>query len=412
MGKTQLKVFKSFKQGTLGLGAILMMLSGLGVIGSAAYADGSATSTTGSATGSTTNVPTSASNILQKSNTGTTTVTGTLPVFNGTFANITVYKEGSYGTLSDPVPAIISQTVVATDTVTSPSFSFVIPTDPGGNYKIVAVADNETSSTYMTNPITTPLSEENSTNDTVTPSSDIAYGSSALHVTALPWTTFPASDHLAGVAQPAAGPPCQDMRIGTSYQESRLGELHVAAVAGMEGTYTYVDQADSKLSLGASYTDGGFSYGGTITVENKIGSTASVPRGDGFIKYIDGHIYYGKFEENRPGCGSPYTTHATTAQGDVYQGANTPRPNPWKYCYDAPSHAAYVSKDGGTFDSDRSTATYYAVVAKAFGFSFGGNTGYTNGINISYKNNSNTVTSVCGKGSNVNDSPTLYNDLQ
>lgn len=180
----------------------------------------------------------------------------------------------------------------------------------------------------------------------------------------------------------------------TTESYTRLGELHVANGTGATGTFEYTTKADSVFTVGMS-TDGGstWSANGTATVSNSIGTSGSVARGQGYVRYIQGHLYYGHYHQT--GCAPKLMVRATRAVGDATDGTNTPPTNPYGSCHADPYGLGTEGPHGG-WSADTSKAKSYDGVASLWGFSFGGHTGYTSDIKISLYNSSGTAYYFCG----------------
>jgi hypothetical protein len=314
-----------------------------------------------------------------------TVMTGSLPVNTIGPVRVSIQLEEDATTLANPVPKVINLDDVGSQVVTSGSFSIPVPKVAYGNYIITATEDNERSVTFATDSSTAP-------SDLVT-----------IKTAPFAETT---GIRMADVPQQNQ---CQLILQSQQYVKTRIGELHVADDPDMVGSFEYSNQADSIFSQGYSVDDQDFSARGTKTISNSIAQDTYLNRTDGYVKYVDDNMWNGKYKLE--GTCTPYWTVETlTSVGDVFDGVNTPRSNPWGTCHNAPSNAFILTRHGG-FDSDKSTAVSYDGVAKAFGFEIGGHTGYTSTIKISYRNNGNTPTYLCGRTHNLDDAPTLFNGL-
>lgn len=108
-------------------------------------------------------------------------------------------------------------------------------------------------------------------------------------------------------------------------------------------------------------------------------------------------VSYGKFENNgSASCpGLQYKVQAIGSAGDVYRGYNTPGSLPYSSCHADP-YGADVVPYSGNWAQDTAKAVDCNTVASAFGFNFGGHTGYTSGIKIRMHNGGSSNTYVCG----------------
>lgn len=191
---------------------------------------------------------------------------------------------------------------------------------------------------------------------------------------------------------------CTWMRVNRSEQSTRVGEVHVANVSGMSGTFTWYTQDDSSFTVGMSTDGTNWGVDGTFTLSASIGSNAELTDSAGQLDYVDDDMYYGKFENNgAASCpGVRYKTHVIGSVGDVFRGTNTPGNLPYSSCHNDPYGLAVVAYKG-SWAQDQSTAVSYGVVASAFNFSFGGHTGYTSGIRVHlHNNNASANTYACG----------------
>jgi len=212
------------------------------------------------------------------------------------------------------------------------------------------------------------------------------------------------------VVVPQDNTHCSWSRIGTAEPANRIGELHVADVAGSSGKFLYHTQADSHFTVGMSYNGGvNWSSSGSVTVSNSIGTTAHYTRGRNSSTYANDHMYWGKYVNNGAATcpGRQLKARALHSAGDLFVGRNTPATAPWATCHRDPHGYGIVEVNGG-FNADRATAHNYDFVGNAFGFSAGGHTGYTNGIHISLSNKGSVRTYACGDRSMPNPS-IVYN---
>lgn len=103
-----------------------------------------------------------------------------------------------------------------------------------------------------------------------------------------------------------------------------------------------------------------------------------------------------------------------SAVADSTEGSNSPQRNPYGGCApgDSPYGWAAIDPHQGFFDSDRATAWGYSADATLWGFTFGGQPGFTSSIHHHYDYSPpNPVgdSYVCGGGSGMMpDSRILY----
>ena len=204
---------------------------------------------------------------------------------------------------------------------------------------------------------------------------------------------------------------CKWQSYGSEYEDAtRIGEIHVANLTGATDKYEFVNQADSTISVGFSGAPGsGFSAGGSITLTNSMGTNGGFTAGPGTIKYVDGHIYYQRYQNNGAADCPPdlYKAQAENVVGDAYEGTNSPKPNPWGNCSNDPHGLAKMQSHGGFFDTDLGKAEGYSGIATVWGFGFSGSTGFTTDIKHNYSDNGTVDMYVCGSKA-MPDVPVLY----
>ena len=216
---------------------------------------------------------------------------------------------------------------------------------------------------------------------------------------------------LAGA--PALNAPDVCAILGTTYsnnQLTRIGELHVAPLAGMNGTYSYNTQADSSMSVGYTPNTGSYSVGGTVGVDNSIGAGGSSTHSN-WANYINDRMNYEKIENSCYTLIQPYSSNGNVADNTT---AARPGTNPWGKCESAPFFAE-IQTGGHTWGSLNSTSINESWSFAAFGlFQGSGSTGYTTTNQVSYVNNGSKTTWVCGAGGageGLPGSPVIYNSL-
>jgi hypothetical protein len=189
---------------------------------------------------------------------------------------------------------------------------------------------------------------------------------------------------------------------------SRVGELHVAGQQGVTGYYNTGDTADNTISVGGSASGTDWTYDGTLTLTNSISANGGFSRSDGFLAYVNSHIYYAEYTGNGPDCPYRYITEATSSVGDSFPGSSTPQINPYSRCANDPNGYAEVASDGGHWNDDRSVAWTYQGSATVFGFRFGGSNGFTSHVNEGWDDSGPDATFVCGNADPVQDSSIFY----
>jgi hypothetical protein len=146
-----------------------------------------------------------------------------------------------------------------------------------------------------------------------------------------------------------------------------------------------------------------------VTTTPATRSNGGFGRTDGFIGYVDSHIYYGKFAGVPTGsCPYQYLAEATSSVGDAFPGSSAPLSNPWDRCADDPNGYAEVAADNGHWNSDRSTSWYYQGSATVFGYEFGNPNGFTSYVNEGWDDSGPDSTFVCGNADPVQYSSVLY----
>jgi hypothetical protein len=206
---------------------------------------------------------------------------------------------------------------------------------------------------------------------------------------------------------------CGYFQVSSAEGVTRLGELHVASLVGMAGTYGDTVTADNVVSVGSSINGnpGTFSAGGTITISNSIGSSGGFSRTAVFDQYVDGHLYYGRFQGVGTYCVYNWALMATSSAGDAFPGTRAAPRNPYGTCHADPNGLARIAPIG-YWNQARSQSHTYSGIFSWFGFSFSGSNGFTNNVNEGWLNrNSKTSTFVCGDVNPVQNSRILWNNL-
>jgi hypothetical protein len=240
-------------------------------------------------------------------------------------------------------------------------------------------------------------------------------GTASVSVSAIDRTSYPrvrggSTKSLSTSASPDA---CAYFQVSSTEGVTRLGELHVANLVGMAGMYGDTVTADNVVSVGSSINGnpGTFSAGGTITISNSIGSSGGFSRTTVFNQYVDGHLYYGRFQGVGTFCVYNWALMATSSVGDAFPGTRAAPGNPYGTCHADPNGHATVAPIG-YWNQARSQSHTYTGIFSWFGFSFSGSNGFTNNVNEGWINrNSSTSTFICGDVNPVQDSRILWNNL-
>lgn len=193
--------------------------------------------------------------------------------------------------------------------------------------------------------------------------------------------------------------------------EVRIGELHVANIAGSNADWDYHQNADSTIGVTFSASPGGgFSASGTATITNSIGAGGGFDGGQGFLQYVQGDFYWQEYVSSTyfgiPVCSSTYKARYTTSAGDASPGPNQPPANPWGGCNQDPNGHAIVPVNG-YYEEDHSTAASYSVGTTLFGVGVSTQTGFTSTIYEHYNNNGSVNREVCGSAQMPN-VPIIY----
>jgi hypothetical protein len=208
--------------------------------------------------------------------------------------------------------------------------------------------------------------------------------------------------------------PCTWHRYGNENEKvTRIGEVHVADPRGMSDTYEYGTQADSSITIGFSETSptGPWSTSGSLTVNNSMGASGGWTAGRSTVIYANGHIYYQRYRSNDAQLcfGRIWRNQADHAAGDAFPGTRRPPGIPYQGgCTHDPHGFGTVPAHTGFWNSDTSKAAGYGGIASAWGFSFGGSTGFTKYIKDTYRDHGSVKTYVCGSAS-MPGVPIIYN---
>ena len=348
---------------------------------------------------------------------------GTLPAGSAT---VVVEAELAKNINAAGVPQTLEDVPVATQAITTGSFSVPVPASAtltqaelqghgNVNFNVVVVSGTSMTSQYVPAPLTPAAA----------PGSKAALAVVADNVIQVP--AFPAYRKAsAASAQQSAlnATPgiivsgCTWNAWGSEYQDAtRIGEVHVANVTGVSDRFEFGSQNDLTITVGlsASDPDGDFSASGTITLTNsmKAGGGTTFPAGP--VQYVDDHMIYQEYQGDGDTCPgwpltTPYKIQAVGSEDDVFHGTNTPGVNPWGGCLNDPLHAELPPHS--YWNHDLSKSEYYNGIASWFGFTFGGSDGFTTDVLHYYSSTvSSPTTYICGPkdGLSAPDSPILYN---
>ena len=361
-------------------------------------------------------------------------ITGPVPAFAATTGTVSLLGEPDMsnmvaGSSIDLVP-------LASEAVSGTAFSLSLamtPTvqswvagisGPTGNGLVVV----QSGSTTTVESIELPVSTMEAATNTTTSTSGTTPTPSTVTI-----NTFPASWNSAAVATATASAVrsrlqssgvtkgtinptpqysyggCNAVLLTDGEDSSTIGELHTANVTGMTAKYKYQNTASSSITAGISSSNSGFTGGGSVSVTNSIGTTAATTGTSGTHAYVISDFLYGDFLVSGGYCGNFYVVMPYDAIGDVNQGSNAPS-NPWGSCASDPNLGTAVVGSGNTYGTHSQTAQNYGYIASAFGFSFGGSTGYTTSIAITWTNGSSGTTYICGNNGPANSASILYNN--
>ena len=169
--------------------------------------------------------------------------------------------------------------------------------------------------------------------------------------------------------------------------------------------WTYYSTSDTTLSIGFSTKSdtGPWSFDGTFTTSNSLGSGGGFTATNPTLIYVDGDMWYQRYiwYDLCPG----YTDQVATAVADSVEGSNSPPKNPYGGCApgDSPYGYAEIDPSNGSFDTDRATAWGYSNDATVWGWSFSGQTGFSDSVHhhYEYNNPGGGITAICGGGSGL-----------
>lgn len=222
---------------------------------------------------------------------------------------------------------------------------------------------------------------------------------------------WPASQ--AGTETTTAGPlACAFLERSSTEGVTRLGELHISSVSAMAGHYESNYTADNTMTVGASLNgnSGSFSSDGSITLANSISNGGGFKHDGGLSQYVDGHLYYGRFQGEGTNCVAPWLLEATSSVGDAFEGTRSAPGNPYGTCHSDPNGLATIQSNGGYWGYDTSQAQKYDGAFSWYGFGFSGSNGFTSDVQERWDNNGGTTTYVCGNVDPVQDSRIFWNE--
>lgn len=351
-------------------------------------------------------------------------VAGTLPSSASISSPVEVIVEGVpdlsgaavNGTTTDPILATQQLTSGASFSIAIPDSataeSITSPTEGTINTHTVVVSAQGTTDTYATVPASTvrpgiaTLGTLPAYDPTMVDSYAAAQGISVGSVVSAPNVIVP--------------PACKwTTTVRTNDEATRIGEMHVIGGTGVKVTavYSYEDNADSTFTVGTSSNGEDWSESGTIEVTNGGSTTDTVSYPSNYIKYIDAHFDYVKQQANSASplsCGHEWRAMAANWDGDIIPGSNQPAGNPYGGCRNDPNGYAELTGSNtsqpNTWGHFSSTGVSYDTVASAFGFTFGGHTGFetTNGFEYSNPKGGATVY-LCSTTSPVDNWHVIYN---
>jgi hypothetical protein len=349
---------------------------------------------------------------------GTATIVGSLPTGAAPTTRVTVEMEPTDP--DAPVGTILRFDDLTSELVHGRAFSIGIPSSTALRDQLAGgqAADLEVLAQSATGTTTTFTSITSDSGGTAAASMTRPASAQTVDVGTLPtaWSTPSTAAGSAaadldgngpGVSPP---PPCQTKVLKYDVDETRIGELHVASPATDSGFYSYEDSADSSITVGiTTQTDPNYKADGSFKVTVGRATTGKLTEAAGFVRYIEAHFKYEELYDYAGACRFTSQVRAVQWSGDIYPGQNTPPQEPYSggCLHDPYGYADIVGGyDGST---DFSKAESYSAIATVFGFTFGGETGFTEENSIGYSNPQNGRTSyTCGRGY-MPDVPVVYN---
>jgi hypothetical protein len=204
----------------------------------------------------------------------------------------------------------------------------------------------------------------------------------------------------AGCGVHAYGNPKEDL--------TRIGEIHVGSSKGLSMRWVYYATSDTTLTVGLSTSSptGPWSEDGSYTTTNSLGAGSGFTATNPTLIYTDGDEWYQRYvtSPQQPLCGW-WTNQVVSAVADSVEGVNSPPRNPYGGCAPGDSPYGYARiNPNGYFQADRGTAQGYSGDATLWGFTFGGHTGFTSSIHHRYDYNPPQPAGdsyVCGGGSGM-----------
>jgi hypothetical protein len=347
---------------------------------------------------------------------------GTLPAGSAT---VVVEAELAENINAAGVPQTLEDVPVATQAITTGSFSVPVPASAtlaqaeqqghgNVNFNVVVVSGTHMTSQYVPAPLTPAAAPGNKAALAVV-------ADKVIQVPAFPaYRAASAVQQSALTATPEIIPPagCTWKAWGSQYQDAtRIGEVHVANATGVSDTFEFSNQNDLSITVGlsASDPDGNFSASGTITLTNSLKAGGGTTFPAGTVQYADDDTVYQEYQGDGDTCPgwpltTPYKIQAVSSEDDVFHGTNTPGVNPWGGCLKDSLHA--VLPPHSYWDYDQSKSEYYSGIASWYGFTFGGSDGFTTDVQHDYNSTSSSPTTyICGPkdGLTAPESPILYN---
>ncbi len=247
-------------------------------------------------------------------------------------------------------------------------------------------------------------------------------GNAASIVGPMTTITFSSFDTIKPLGNPNP-PECVLVADGKAVEKTnRIGQMQNGDGKHTSATFNYSTSADSTFGVGTSNSpNDNYTLSGDLTITNSFGGSGSFTRGPGFNDFVFGHFYRQRYRipaVETGICGRKFKAEYVQAAGDAFppgkklkEQFGTPKKDPYGRCGKDPFGLVVVTPNGG-WNKDRAKAVTLSASATIYNLDVSGSTGFTDDINIAYRNNGKSPAFVCGNA-DLPDTPILWsNDLQ
>jgi hypothetical protein len=349
------------------------------------------------------------------------TLTGMVPALPAARAAVYAQVELPLDRNAHGVPQRIDAVTVAGESITSRGFSLPVPGSATldqaerighgiVNFDIIVLSGGSATSWGLSVPVTATAA----TLDHAQRATETAH---VARIPALP--AFQQDRHPQGQAlNPYAEPPptCTWSTVGGETDSlTRIGEIHIANVAGVSDRYSYSVENDETISFGISATssDSGWTEAGNISMTNSLSATGGKTFGKAARAYVYTTGYYQEYvgRGTYGGCSGndeEWEVEQVGTAADIETSGTAAPSQRSSLCSSDSLHIALQA--GADWASDRGVSKTYLNGVTFDGFDFNVSDGFTSHIIQQFSASASAPTTyICGiAGDQPTNTPILY----